>query len=236
MTTLPERWPPGAGGRPPADDPRRPAALWADGSFRLRITDPPGGPARELLVDRPFALIGRRPGADLRIDDRAVGARHLYLHLDGRGLFAVDLATRTGTRFDGRERPSGWLHPGQALEIAGRRIELLECHVRAADADDDADADDADDLLADAGAAPLARVTLYPTLPGAGTRGPSARSWSSSAGGPAAASGSRGRRRGPTASWSGAADPPTSSTSPAATPCSTAARSPAPAASTTATS
>ena len=170
MTTLPERWPPGAGGRPTADDPRRPAALWADGSFRLRITDPSGGPARDLLVERPFALVGRRPGADLRIDDRAVGARHLYLHLDGRGLFAVDLATRTGTRFDGRERPSGWLHPGQALEVAGRRIELLECHVRAADADPEPEDDAEDDanLLADAGAAPLARVTLYPTSPGAG--------------------------------------------------------------------
>ena len=168
MTTLPERWPPGAGDRPPADDPRRPGALWADGSFRLRVGDPAGGPDRELAIDRPFALVGRRPGADVRIDDRDVGARHLYLHLDARGLFAVDLATRTGTRFDGRDRPSGWLRPGQALEVAGRRIELLDCRT-GAEADLDADDPGPDaDLLADAGAAPLARVTLYPTLPGAG--------------------------------------------------------------------
>jgi len=177
MTTLPERWPPGAGDRPPAGGPPRPGARWADGAFRLRVAEPAGGPARELTIDRPFAVVGRLSGAAVRIDDRAVGSRHLYLHLDGRGLFAVDLATRTGTRFDGRERPSGWLRPGQSLEIAGRRIELLECRTRDADADADADPDppagegaDADaDLLADAGAAPLARVTLYPTLPGAGS-------------------------------------------------------------------
>jgi pSer/pThr/pTyr-binding forkhead associated (FHA) protein len=169
MTTLPERWPPGPGDRPPVDDPRGPGSLWADGSFRLRVTDPPGATPREWLIDRPFGLVGRLAGADLRIDDRAVGARHLYLHLDGRGLFAVDLATRTGTRFDGRDRPAGWLRPGQTLEVAGRRIELLECRLRHAETDAETDDPPAADLLADAGAAPLARVTLYPARPGSGS-------------------------------------------------------------------
>ena len=175
MTTLPDRWPPGAGDRPPAEeDP--PGPLWADGGFLLRVANPAGGPAREVRVDRPFGLIGRLAGADVQIEDRAVSGRHLYLHLDARGLFAVDLATRTGTRFEGRERPSGWLRPGQGLEVAGHRIELLECRLRGADRDRDQASDSAEggptgppgDLLADAGGAPLARVTLFPSGPGGG--------------------------------------------------------------------
>ena len=59
------------------------------------------------------------------IDDPAVSSRHAYLHLDRRGLFAVDLATRTGTRVGPDRAPAGWLRPGDRLEIAGREIEVL---------------------------------------------------------------------------------------------------------------
>ena len=76
----------------------RPGALWADGEFTLRVRD--GGSDRIVTVRRPFALLGRIAGSDVGIDDRAVSARHTYLHLDRRGLFGVDLATRTGTRFE----------------------------------------------------------------------------------------------------------------------------------------
>ena len=152
---------------PPGD--QLPAAtrgpLWADGSFRLRLTGPAGQPARELEVARPFAVVGRLPEVDIQLDDRAVSRRHLYLHLDGRGLFVVDLATRTGTRFDGQDRTSGWLRPGQVLEVAGYRLELLECRVRnGGDAPED---EPRANLLADASGSPLARVTLYPDPPGA---------------------------------------------------------------------
>ena len=146
--------------------------LWADGGFLLRVSGPGEGPgpgaAAEVRVDRPFALVGRLEGADVRIEDRAVSGRHLYLHMDRRGLFWVDLATRTGTRMNGVESPSGWLRPGDALEVAGRRIELRECRVR--DPLPSAEGGPPPgDLLADAAALPLARVTLFPAH-----RGPSA--------------------------------------------------------------
>ncbi|HWE37793.1 MAG TPA: FHA domain-containing protein [Isosphaeraceae bacterium] len=150
--------------RPPA--PARPGGLWAAGSFRLRLDDPAADPL-ELRVDRPYALIGRTPGADLRIDDRAVSGRHVYLHLDRRGLFVVDLATRTGTRLEGIDRPYGWLRPGEALEVAGRRVTLLDLEVLDAGGPADGPEAPADepppDLLADAASAPLVRVTLYPS-------------------------------------------------------------------------
>lgn len=99
--------------------------LWADGDMMFRVGGVAGESDRLVKVRRPFALIGRSTGADITIDDRAVSARHAYLHLDPRGVYAVDLVTRTGTRINGTGRMVGWLRPGDWVEIAGRRIELV---------------------------------------------------------------------------------------------------------------
>ena len=147
----------------PPDEPRPPAPgprLWADGEFWLRVRGP--GPEQVLRIRRPFALVGRIAGADVRIEDRAVSARHAYLHLDRRGVFGVDLASRTGTRFGAAAEASGWLRPGQSFEVAGRRIELLGLRVEGGAPDPDPDPADP---LADAGARPLVAVTLRPRPP-----------------------------------------------------------------------
>ena len=88
------------------------------------MTGPGAGPPREVALARPFGLVGRIAQADVALDDRDVSARHVYLHADARGVFAVDLSTRTGTRFDGRDAPCGWLRPGEAIEVAGRLVRL----------------------------------------------------------------------------------------------------------------
>lgn len=134
------------GGRAPTDPPIDPRDLWAEGNFRFRIEYASGGPAWEERIDRPFGLIGRAFGSDVVIVDRAVSARHVYLHLDRRGLFAIDLATRTGTRFDGFDRPCGWIRPGESIEVAGRKLTLLDYQVRDLDGDDSTAA--ADDFIA----------------------------------------------------------------------------------------
>jgi len=54
-----------------------------------------GLPRRRIMF-----IVGRAPDADIIIDDRAASARHAYLHLDPRGVYAVDLVTRTGTRIE----------------------------------------------------------------------------------------------------------------------------------------
>src|SRR5689334_1031438 len=98
---------------PPDSATPAPAPLWAAGRFVLRVHGVGSNWQRLIEVRRPFALIGRLPGADVPIDDRAVSSRHAYLHLDRRGLFAVDLASRSGSRIGPEGRAAGWLRPGQ---------------------------------------------------------------------------------------------------------------------------
>ena len=99
--------------------------LWADGDMLFRVVETGSEAYRMVKPPRPFALIGRSADADILIDDRAVSARHAYLHLDPRGVYAVDLVTRTGTRVNGTGRMVGWLRPGDWVEVAGRRVELV---------------------------------------------------------------------------------------------------------------
>src|SRR3954466_1841820 len=108
------------------------ARLWADGDMMFRVSGGGAEAGRPVKVSRPFALVGRAADADLTIDDRAVSARHAYLHLDPRGVYAVDLVTRTGTRLNGSGRMVGWLRPGDWVEIAGRRVELLRIRLGGA--------------------------------------------------------------------------------------------------------
>lgn len=133
--------------------------IWVDGEMTLRVRGPGPGGGRTITLPRPYGIIGRAEGADVRIDDRDVGSRHAYLHLDRRGLYVVDLATRTGTRFGEVAGAADWLHPGRYLEIAGRRVELLG--LRIAGRNFEPPADDPPGLLADAGdGPPLPRVSL----------------------------------------------------------------------------
>jgi pSer/pThr/pTyr-binding forkhead associated (FHA) protein len=134
-------------------------SLWVDGQFTVRVRGPGPEPGRVIRVRRPFALIGQIPGADIRIDDPAIDGRHAFLLLDRRGIFGVDLLTRTGTRFAGLASVSAWLGVGDLLEIAGRRVELLQLRVDGTPIDPPlADAD----LLADADASELVDLTLEP--------------------------------------------------------------------------
>lgn len=119
------------GGPPIAPLPDRrgpsPPPLWSDGRFRIRLIGP-DGPPLIATVGRPYAVLGRAADADLPIRSPEASLRHAYLHLDARGLFAVDLASRRGTRFD--EATAGarscWLRPGRGLEVAGHRLELID--------------------------------------------------------------------------------------------------------------
>ena len=103
--------------------------LWTCGEMIFKVQAAARISDRIVHIRRPFARLGRASGADITISTQAASDQHVYLHLDPRGVFAVDLDTRTGTRFSGTEGSAGWLRPGHWLEVAGRRVELLQAQV-----------------------------------------------------------------------------------------------------------
>jgi pSer/pThr/pTyr-binding forkhead associated (FHA) protein len=133
--------------------------LWSSGGFTLRVLGSRGG--QTVSVPAPYGVIGRAPGGALVLDDPAVSSRHAYLHLDRRGLFAVDLATRTGTRVGSGGELSGWLAPGQRMEIAGITIEVVEIRYGS---NEDVATLPPSNPLDDAGETPLAQLTLFPEI------------------------------------------------------------------------
>jgi len=65
----------------------------------------------------PFATIGRSEDCDVQLDHPDVSFRHAHLQLVAGHIYCIDLASRTGTFWDGINLPSGWLMPGQAVRI-----------------------------------------------------------------------------------------------------------------------
>ncbi len=106
--------------------------LWVRGKLALWV-EGPDTPGHMITLNRPHAVVGRLSTCDVVVPRNAVGSRHLYLHLDRRGLFAVDLASRTGTRFPPVADRAGdttgriaWLRVGDVVEIADHKIEIVK--------------------------------------------------------------------------------------------------------------
>ena len=74
---------------------------------------------------QPFALIGRDPRADLFLNHPRVGRRHAYLQVVEGGVYCVDLASRTGTRWEGGPARTGWLTRPQGIGIGPFVIQLM---------------------------------------------------------------------------------------------------------------
>ena len=80
-------------------------------------------------VRRPYAILGSHPKADLVIPRDDVAGHHVFLFLDGRGLFGVDLRTDRGTRFAGTEAEAAWLGSGDLIEVGDHAIEVIQLRV-----------------------------------------------------------------------------------------------------------
>lgn len=102
--------------------------------FRLVVTrgDEPGSVDVLRALDRPFAVIGRAPGADLVLDHPKVGGRHVYLQAVAGRIFGIDLDSRSGTFWAGEPQVMGWLDDGKALHIGPFQVRL---HHESAEAD-----------------------------------------------------------------------------------------------------
>src|SRR4051812_21667728 len=98
----------------------RGSPLWVDGEMTFRVEGEGPGADRTVRVARPCAIVGQAADADVRLEGRGVAARHAYLHLDARGVYLVDLLSRSGTRLVGTGAMAGWLRPGDGFEVDGR--------------------------------------------------------------------------------------------------------------------
>lgn len=103
--------------------------LWVDGSIVLRVRDKRHRAWRIVKVRRPYAVLGRHPKADLVLDREGVADHHVFLFLDSRGLFGVDLRTDRGTRFAGTDAEASWLGSGDLIEVDDTTIEVIQLRV-----------------------------------------------------------------------------------------------------------
>jgi pSer/pThr/pTyr-binding forkhead associated (FHA) protein len=151
----------------PAGEHARDETFWVDGDMLFQVEEIGVLPGRLVKVRRPFALIGRSAPSDILLDDPAVNGQHVYLHQDERGVFAVDLATRSGSRINGEDRMVGWLRPGDAIEVAGFRVELVRARVANVPLRHRTEASPSDDeMLRDSPRHDLPRMTLDPRVAG----------------------------------------------------------------------
>jgi pSer/pThr/pTyr-binding forkhead associated (FHA) protein len=74
----------------------------------------------------PFALVGRDPHNDLRLEDPAISRRHAYLQLVAGRLWCLDLGSRCGIRWEDGSRHPGWLEGGRLLHLGPFRIRREE--------------------------------------------------------------------------------------------------------------
>ncbi len=124
----------------------------ATGPLVLEWDDPSTGNALRREYPGPAVLIGHNPKSHIVLNHPNVGRRHAcLLRIEGR-LYAVDLESRSGLRWEGVRRSCGWVDAGRSLRVGP--IELR--------------------VIAGVATAPqeVGGATLAPTLPGFASRTP----------------------------------------------------------------
>lgn len=94
--------------------------------IRLKIQNG-RGESRLLRLDRPFAVVGRNPAADIRLDHEQVCLRHAYLQVVQGRLWAIDLSVWGGLQWPpGRPARCGLMRPGEPVRIGPFTILALD--------------------------------------------------------------------------------------------------------------
>lgn len=101
-------------------------ACGARGPLVLGVEEPDAPGTSWRVFDQPFIVVGRDPGADLRLDHAEVGRRHAYFQLIAGRLFCVDLQSQTGTRWGDEPGLWGWVHRDVGIGIGPFRLRTRE--------------------------------------------------------------------------------------------------------------
>lgn len=94
--------------------------------LRLQVTDERSGENEEVLVDRPFALIGSSETADVRLIHPDVSRNHAYLQIIEGRVLCCDLASRTGTHWGEEIRSRGWMDVGDVIFVGPFSLRLVD--------------------------------------------------------------------------------------------------------------
>jgi len=93
--------------------------------IRLAVRGPSGGPPDEVVIDSPYAVIGRGGGCHLCLSGEEIGYRHAYLQVIGGRVLCVDLLSRRGLEWEGAT-PGPWLSPEHRLRIGQYTLQLYD--------------------------------------------------------------------------------------------------------------
>jgi hypothetical protein len=89
------------------------------------VRGPEGGRPEEVVIDAPYAVIGRGGGCHVCLSDEDIGYRHAYLQVIGGRVLCVDLLSRRGLEWDGAT-PGPWLSPEHRLRIGPYMLQLYD--------------------------------------------------------------------------------------------------------------
>lgn len=93
--------------------------------MRLAVRGPEGGPPKDVVVDSPFAVIGRSSGCHVCLPGEGVSYRHAFLQVIGGRVLCVDLLSARGIQWDGTA-PGPWFSPEHQLTIGGYTLQLYD--------------------------------------------------------------------------------------------------------------
>lgn len=89
--------------------------------LRVRSSD---GTVEDQEINSPFAIIGRGPGNDIRLNESTVSFRHAYLQAIGPRVACIDLLSVGGIQQIGAPF-RGWLTSQHVMQIGSSEIQLL---------------------------------------------------------------------------------------------------------------
>lgn len=90
--------------------------------FHVELEGPVEGQIMRRAFARPFAVVGRDPGADLVLDHEQVNVRHAYLQVIAGRVFCVDLGSRTGIAWEKGPERSGCVDRNSGIRIGPFQI------------------------------------------------------------------------------------------------------------------
>jgi pSer/pThr/pTyr-binding forkhead associated (FHA) protein len=114
-------------------------ACGLEDAFSLKVEDRSRGEAYEVVVERPYVVIGRSADADLKLDHWQISRRHTYLQVVEGGVFCLDLGSRTGTHWEGKAARWRWLAHRQPIQVGPYRIWSLSDREGSSDGSDSTD-------------------------------------------------------------------------------------------------